>query len=170
METRFENVTVSTEEYLRSLFTVLFRKNMLKSTLILSAGIAVYMGLLLDKGVKLHYIVFVVVCCVYIIGNVTRPRRLAKREYLQQLEYYSNSIPPMTHRFYDTYLVSNDVDSTHITPYHKLSQVRIEKGLILLYRKDDRVYSMRTDGFTKGTLADFCQFIEMKTNMAIIQK
>jgi hypothetical protein len=183
METRFESVTVDTEGQLRTLFVALNKKSTIRTVVILLALMAaftlflVYLGGLgrwagspLTMDALRPYIIVVILYIVLIINAVLRPGRAAKKVYLRTLEYYDNSMPAATHRFYDDYFVTSDVDSTHISPYRKLRKVEIKGDIVLLIRKDGQVLHMNTAGFTKGTLADFCQFIQMKTNMPIIQK
>jgi len=183
METRFENVTVDTEGQLRTLFVALNKKSTIRTVvvfLVLLAAFTLFQVYLWELGRWAGsprtmedlrpYIIVVILYIVLIVNTILRPGRAAKKVYLRTLEYYDNSMPVATHRFYDDYFVSSDVDSTHISPYRKLSKVEIKGELVLLIRKDGKVMHMNTAGFTKGNVADFCQFIQMKTNMPIIQK
>ena len=169
METRFENVTVDTEQVLCSLYSYAQKKGIVRQSILMS----VFLVLSLYLSYLLESLAFLALAAYYIyllVKTLNYGRINGKKAYLKRLEYYDNTVPPMTHRFYNDYFVSSDVDSTNITPYCKIKKVEIKHSMILITRKNGEIYHMCDTGFTKGNVADFCQFIQMKTNMPIIQK
>lgn len=170
METRFENVTVYTEQLMRNMYGILNRKSILTSLLLFVGLLVVFVVPNIIDGISYSAGILIAIYCFFGVKTVIRPMRMAKEHYLQRLAYYDNSMPPENYRFYDDYFVRSDVDSTEITPYRKIRQVRVEKGLILIYRQDNQVFSMSAESFTKGTFQDFCQFIQLQATKAITQE
>jgi len=174
METRFENITVDTEKQLRTINTTVYKQNTTKSLLIL-LGFALASALYVSYslwGIPINmidlqpYLLVAALYAFYIVKIIREPGRAAQKHYVRKLGYYDNSIPPVTHRFYDDYFVSSDVDSTHITPYHKLRKVLRKENLLILIRQDGKLMYMTAEGFTQGTLEQCLQFIETKAPQA----
>ena len=182
MEPIFENVTVDTEKHLRTLYSVLQKKNIKNSLVIMLVFLAAAMVFLLETVIAaywaeiplslsdyLPYIALVVIYLVLTVMTITRPARAAKKIYLRTLEYYDNSMPPMTSRFFDGHFVSEDVDTRYITPYNKLARVEQKGDLLIFFRKDGHALHVSASSFTKGTLEDFLRFIREKAPQAFPQ-
>lgn len=182
MEPIFENVTVVTEKYLRNLYTAMNKKNTTKSVVIMLVFLAAALVFLLETVIAAHwaeiplslsdylpYLALAVIYLVFMVRTVTRPARTAKQRYLTKLEYYDNSMPPVTSRFFDGHFVSEDVDTRHITPYNKLARVEQKGDLLIFIRKDDLALHVSASSFTKGTLEDFLRFIREKAPQAFPQ-
>ena len=165
METRFENTTVDTEQVLCNLYRFGQKKLIRRQVILMS----VFLGISIVAMVLLESSVFLILVAYYVyllVKAINHARTNGRKSYLRRLEYYDNSMPPMTHRFYDDYFVSNDVDSTNITPYCKIKRVVIRDGMVWIVRKNGEIYYMCADGFTKGTLEAFRLFIQMKAPQA----
>ena len=91
----------------------------------------------------------------------TWPYRFLKKGEKRMLEYYDGEIPPTYIRFGDQ-IVVEDVDSRFTLEYRKLDKViSLKRGYYLRYAKKSLV-ALDPNGFTKGTFAEFKQFLREK--------
>ena len=161
MEPIFENVTVETEQLLQRAFSVLAGKKYIVQYAVF--GIA--MLLAFAQYVWWREFVWLCLTAVYayfLCRRIYQYTTYGKRSLRSRLAYYDNMNPPMTNRFFEDRVVSQDIDSVNITYYTKISRVDFCSDLIVLYRKNGGVILLDPQGFTKGDYDSFTHFIREK--------
>ena len=165
MEPCFINVSVDTVERLHEWYREVYSNNRRRFMIIFLVCALIMLALWIwERNIiallVLGYYVYMV------IRYMKDPRNQAKKAYERKLAYYDGTMPPANHLFYDDHLQVLDVDSSNTVPYAKVERVEFLQLSTILILKDGRVFMVSNDGFTKGTLAEFQEFIRSKCSPA----
>lgn len=158
MEYQFENVRqYNRKRNLEFYYRVLYRRILFWGVVSL-ALMARYIYLALSDA---YWWLGTVVCAGLAVHYFSWPYRLERKQFKRALDYYDGQIPASCIRFGDQIFVE-DSDSTFNLEYRKIEKVIVLKhGLFLRYAQKSYL-CVDPQGFTKGTLAEFKQFLRQK--------
>ncbi len=161
MNTCFENNTISTYEQNLEWARFIYSKNVRNNVIIWSV-LALFLLVLWiwddnwAAPLAIGYAVFV------IVRTINLPRNRAKKYYERKLAYYDGTMPPATYLFFEDHFRLTDVDSSRTAYYAKIEKVEFLKSCFAITLMDGDTYLVANSGFTKGTLAEFREFIRNK--------
>ena len=161
MEPIFENVTIETEQLIKSSILFVSRKQLRRNKILMGIGTAALLLLgLLEKETLL--LLFAALDAYLFIWQFIGPGQSAKKAIQNKLAYYNQTNPPLTYRFFEDHFELSDIDSWHSFPYDKVQAVARLRNCVLVQVENRGGMPISLEGFQKGTPEELMHFLRSK--------
>lgn len=160
MDPMIESVFADTEEILRQVNTVVLRKKILISVLIMAAC-AVGFAILGIVNESMVFVVTAVACMAMVVMCFRAPGRVANATYQNKQNCYGGTIPTTTIGFGEEIVIKYDESEIHIS-YYELKRVCVLKNCITFEAGERTWYYTPFDSFTKGSPQELLVFLTEK--------
>ena len=161
MEYQFENVHTYTRENIEEYIACLNESRRVSMIVILCVLLMVQVGVCMCLHFEPITVIIAVAVLVMLVRTIRQPKAQAKREYETMLAFYDGEIQPRFIRFGDMIHIEAK-HSSQFLEYRKITQVMSLPHSYVLIDQRSTATMLDRDGFTKGTFAEFKQFLREK--------
>ena len=156
MEYRIEIVGKETQKLYRQLYYKVFSFSVaLGAVLLLLAAILSTVDAAEGKPFFSGSFLF---CALYSVLLFLLPELIARMAYRNKMKYYDNTMPESIVRFGEQIRIE-DVDSSHMIPYEKLTKIYFLKDGIAFKLGKQKIIGIPNETFTTGSLLELKQLL-----------